>query len=193
MKLYNKSSLSDAALEPLLVAAGRCAHAKTSGVVVKVTHGRSASISGMAHSASFVYAWHLWRGGGRRRVDTHGGWFSIVMPRSGDSLAIAELFFKTAIHEWAHIRDYQAGGRWAMPWASKGPGGRRARHDSRPEELRAINAVDDALAAGALRRYQDLVIALCVEHERLCWADTTLADTFNAAQAKTSPIACREV
>jgi hypothetical protein len=80
-------------------------------------------------------------------------------------MSLPESFFKVAIHEWKHIADYQAGGRWAMPFASRGPSGRRARHDSRPEELRAINAVDDALAKGAVRRYQDLIIALAVEHE----------------------------
>ena len=72
------------------------------------------------------------------------------------------------MHEWKHIADYQAGGRWTMPWASRGPGGCRARHDSKPEELRAINAVDDAVAKGAVQRYQDFIIALAVEHETKC-------------------------
>jgi len=39
--------------------------------------------------------------------------------------------------------------------------------DWRPEELRAINAVDDALAKGAVQRYQDFIIALAIEHEGL--------------------------
>ncbi len=72
------------------------------------------------------------------------------------------------MHEWKHIADYQAGGRWVMPWASPGMSGRRARHDSRPEELRAINAVDDAIAKGAVQRHQDLIIALAIEHEAKC-------------------------
>jgi len=134
---------------------------------VKVTQGRGCSVSGMAHSATFVNTWHLkrvskWKS---EPVNTHGGWFSIVMPRSGDSLLVAQTFFEVAIHEWKHIADYQAGGPWRMPWASRGSGGRRARHDRRPEELRAINAVDDALAKGAVKRYQDLIIALGIEHE----------------------------
>ena len=62
-------------------------------------------------------------------------------------------------------KDYQSGGRWTMPWASRGLGGRRARHDSRPEELRAINCVDDALAGGAVQRYQDAIIGLAMESE----------------------------
>ncbi len=45
--------------------------------------------------------------------------------------------------------------------------GRRARHDSRPEELRAINAVDAALDRGVVQRDQDLIISPAVEHEAL--------------------------
>lgn len=62
------------------------------------------------------------------------------------------------MREW-NIADYQAGGRWAMPFASRGQEGRRARHDSRQEELRAINAEDDAIACGAIMRHHDLIIA----------------------------------
>ncbi len=173
MKIYNKTKLPDSVLEPLLVAAGRAVGAKTSGVVVKVTQGRNAGVSGMAQSASFVNTWHLkrvskWKS---ERVSTDHGWFRITIPwsRPGwDSLAVAQSFFQVAMHEWKHIADYQAGGRWAMPFASQGSGGRRARHDSRPEELRAINAVDDAVAKGTVLKYQDAVIALAVEHETKC-------------------------
>jgi len=170
LKLYNKTKLSDFVLEPLLVAAGRAVGTKTSGVVVKVTQGRNAGVSGMAHLASFVNTWHLkriskWKS---ERVTTDGGWFRITIPwsRPGwDSLAVAQSLFEVAMHEWVHIRDYQTGGKWAMPFASRGQGGRRARHDSRPEELRAINAVDDAIAKGAVVRYQDVIIELAIEHE----------------------------
>ncbi len=171
MKLYNKTKLPDAVLERLLIAAGRAVGARTGNVVVKVTQGRNAGVSGMAHHATFVNTWHLkqvskWKS---ENVRTDGEWFKVTMPwfRPGwDSLAVAQTFFEVAMHEWVHIRDYQAGGRWSMPWASRGTGGRRARHDSRPEELRAINAVDDAIAKGAVQRHQDLIISLAVEHER---------------------------
>ena len=150
MKLYNKTELPDAVLEPLLVAAGRCVGARTSGVVVKVTQGRNAGVSGMAHSATFVNSWHLkrvskWKS---ERVSTDGGWFRITKPwsRPGwDSLTVAQSFFAVAMHEWVHIRDYQNDGHWTMPWARAGSSGRRARHDSRPKEPRAINGVDDAI------------------------------------------------
>jgi hypothetical protein len=38
-------------------------------------------------------------------------------------------------------------------------------YDRRPEELRAINAVDDAIAKGVIQRHQDLIIALALEYE----------------------------
>lgn len=173
MKLYNKTKLSDVVLESLLTAAGRCVGAKTANVIVKVTQGRWRAVSGMAHMADFCYAWHLKRctvAGRTRVIRTDGGWFSITIPapRHGyDQLAVAQQVFEVAMHEWVHIRDYQAGGRWRMPFASRGPSGRRPRHDRRPEELRAINAVDEALDHGAAQRYQDLIIALGIEQERL--------------------------
>lgn len=54
-----------------------------------------------------------------------------------------------------------------MPWASRGVGGRRARHDSRTERFTPINAVDDAIANGAIQRHQDLIIALALEHDEI--------------------------
>ena len=171
MKLYNKTKLPDAALEPVLVAAGRTVGARTARVVVKVTQGRHRGVSGMANSASYLNTWHLkrvakWKS---ERVFTDGGWFRITIPqlRPGwDSLATAQQFFEVAMHEWKHIADYQAG-KWVVSWSHAGPGGRRPIHDRRPEELRAINAVDDAVARGVIRKHQDLIIALAIEHERL--------------------------
>lgn len=173
LKLYNKTRLSNAIIEPLLTAAGRCVGAKTANVIVKVTQGRWRGVSGMAHMAAFCYAWHLKRctlAGRKRLISTDGGWFSITIPAPHpecDQLAIARQVFEVAMHEWVHIRDYQAGGCWRMPFASRGPSGRRPRHDRRPEELRAINAVDEALDRGAVQRYQDVIIALAIEQERL--------------------------
>jgi len=107
------------------------------------------------------------------RVATDGGWFRLTIPwkRPGwDSLAVAESVFKVAMHEWVHIKDYQAG-KWSLPWSSASRGGRRPKHDSRPEELRAINGVDDAIERGAIQRYQDLIIALALAHESLTVLD----------------------
>ena len=175
MKLYNKTSLPTAALEAVLVAAGRAVGARTGGVVVKVTQNRSIGTSGLAQRLAFVYAWHL---RGRRRgnvrklgrmIRTDGGWFSISIPRPTtaphDWLDAAESIFRVAMHEWVHIRDYQ-GGYW-KPWSVRGPGGRRPPHDARPEEIRAYDAVDDATGRGATRRHQDAIIDLVIAYEQL--------------------------
>ncbi len=169
MKLYNKTKLPDAVLERLLIAAGRAVGARTTNVVVKVTQGRHRGCSGMASHASYVNTWHLhrvrkWKS---ERVSTDGGWFRITIPQFSqgwDALALAQQFFEVAMHEWKHIADYQAG-RWTMAWSHASSGGRRPIHDRRPEELRAINAVDDAVAKGVIQKHQDLIIALAVEHE----------------------------
>ena len=173
MKLYNKTKLSDAVLEPLLTAAGRAVGAKTTGVVVKATQGRNRGVYGVAHSASFVYQWHLKRctpKGRNRMISTNGGYFHLTIPKPApgwDFLGLARQVFEVAAHEWVHIKDYQHGGRWTLPFARTGTGGRRPRHDSRPEELRAINAVDDAVDRGAIERNADLIIDLAIEMERL--------------------------
>ena len=162
MKLFNKCRVLDEALEPVLVAAGRAVGARTGNVVVKVTVSRH-RLSGMAHQATFVNTWHLKRvkKWSSERVYTDGGWFKVSVPMQVDGLRAAEDFFLLAMHEWVHIKDYQTG-KWSLPWSSAGRGGRRPRHDSRPEELRAINAVDDAVASGAIRRNQDTIIALAI-------------------------------
>jgi hypothetical protein len=138
--------------------------------VVKVTQGRNRGVSGIAYQCYEVYNWHLFRGGSHTKgVKTDGGYFQLTIPKptpGWDFLGLAEQVFKVAMHEWVHIRDYQKGGRWAMPFSSKGAGGRRPLHDRRPEELRAINAVDAAVERGAVRRNQDAIIALAVEMER---------------------------
>lgn len=174
MKLYNKSRLPDAVLEPLLVAAGRAVGAKTSGVVVKVTQGRNRGVYGAAQRATFVYTWHLkrvqkWKS---ESVATSGGWFRLTVPAHHpcwDSLAVAESIFKVSMHEWVHIKDYQAMNRGEYkPFASRNPhSNRRIGHDSRPEEERAIDTVNYAISEGAIKRNQDVIIALALEHDRV--------------------------
>ena len=46
MKLYNKTKVAPDILDAVLVAAGRCTKARTTGVVVKVTQGHRACSSG---------------------------------------------------------------------------------------------------------------------------------------------------
>lgn len=173
MKLYNKTKCPTEFLEPLLVAAGRAVGAKTTNTVVKVTSGRTGRVKGEAINWNTVSKWHLvkgwtWAHHSKNNSISCDGYFSIVLPMAlhpcYDPVKVAESFFKVAMHEWAHIKDYQSGGRWSLPWSRAGAGGRRPRHDSRPEELRAINAVDDAVDGGAVTRHQGkiLLLAFCI-------------------------------
>jgi hypothetical protein len=86
-----------------------------------------------------------------RCIDTDGGYFTITLPQVlhcdpslFDPLKRAENFFQTAVHEWGHIRDYQNGGTWRLPWARKRAGNRRANWGDRPEERRAIRYTTEA-------------------------------------------------
>jgi len=64
--------------------------------------------------------------------------------------------------------DYLHGRLPGAAICSRRASGRRKLHDRRPEELRAINAVDDAMAGSAVRRNQDLIINLAIEMETPC-------------------------
>ncbi len=169
MKFYNKTCISSAALEPVLAAAAQRTGARSTGVIVKATQRRHSwpGVAGMAHHAAFCYAWHLRRNGGKRMVSTDGGYFSITIPKPAENqdwLHIAQEIFKMAMHEWVHIHDYQLGLRHTPAFARKNASGRRPRHDSRPEELRAINCVDEHSPA-LLLKHQDIIIALACELE----------------------------
>jgi hypothetical protein len=154
MKLLNYTKIPDAVLEPLLLRAGRAIGVRTTGVVVKVNPAyRSTIVSGTAYHCG----WVRWRRGTDRRLATDGGAFKVTLPvrtrterpyvkewrdKHYDPLEVAAKFFWVARHEWGHIRDYQS--RYWQTWSSRGQSGRRPRHDSRPEEIRAFNYADEA-------------------------------------------------
>ena len=165
MKLINRTLVSDAALRGALAAAGRMVGARTA--VVMVSRGRPGwGSSGTAYHAAAV------RWAGRRWINTDGGAFKITVPVTcgpihADPLAAAVSFFRTAAHEWCHIREYQLGGRFALPWSSRGPGGRRPRHDSRPEERRVYLRLEELRERGHDENaYADEVLALALALER---------------------------
>lgn len=173
MKLYNKTRIPDAVLEPILLQAGRSVGARTANVVVIITQNRRPVISGTAYECAGVSERKLRRVSRATYVcstiTTDGGFFYLrlpkVMPGYGiwsDPLHLAETVLKIAAHEWAHVQDYQAGGRAKFAYARRTPSGRRERHDSRPEELRATNAADDAVQKGLIRNHQDNIINLAI-------------------------------
>jgi hypothetical protein len=142
MKLLNYTKIPDAILEPLLLRAGRAVGARTAGVVVKVNPAyRCTGSSGMAYAC----AWVRWKRGSECRLTTDGGAFRISLPIRYDPLKAAQNFFRTARHEWGHIRDYQTRDYWTLGNSRiRRLGSRRPPHDSRPEEIRAYNYADEA-------------------------------------------------
>lgn len=73
---------------------------------------------------------------------TTGGYTVIRVRADGRApLDAARQFFETAIHEFAHIRDFQQN----APFVYYAPGSdRKLPHRKRPHEIRAENAVYDA-------------------------------------------------
>jgi hypothetical protein len=180
MKLYNRTKVPDAVLGPLLMAAGRAVGARTGGVIVKVAGGRH--LSGTAYGCNKLR--FNYRGGYDYRkghwVKTDSGYiqFTLAMPGRAptwydastvakmianfDPLERAEATYRLALHEWAHIRDFQQGTRFCEP---RTLGGRRPRHDDRPVEIAAYRQVRDAedrQRVGRLASRDDLILALAV-------------------------------
>ena len=155
MKLYNKTKCPDKILTGLLAAAGRSVGARTSKVVVKVTQGQGLRTKGMAYKG-WPYQWHLkhvkTKQARKRFIDTEGGWIEVTLPKllslqrmacwpGIDAISLAKKFFKTAQHEWSHIRDFQQRTFIASP---TNPSGRRIRWAERPCEIYAMEQVENA-------------------------------------------------
>lgn len=136
VKLYNNSKLPDAALRAVLSDALRFSGAK--GDVVTIV-GRGRTVKGWGGYATRCSTWARVRG---RVVNTNGGFVHIATKLSGDPLRCAETFFDIAIHEFAHVKDYQLDPfRTNLTW-QKNAGSRK--HSALPQEVRADNAVWEA-------------------------------------------------
>ena len=190
MKLYNRTKVPDAVLGPLLIAAGRAVGARTAGVVVKVAGGRH--LSGTAYECDWLRfgnrAGYDYRKG--HKVNTDGGYiqFTIAMPGRAptwydastvakmianfDPLERAAATYALALHEWAHINDFQQG--------TVHESANRLPHDDRPIEIAAYRQVRDAedrQRVGRLASRDDLILALAV------WFD----EARTAATRKAAP------
>jgi hypothetical protein len=137
MKLYNKTKYPDDLLEQLLTTAGKSVGARTANVIAIATSGRQGynMCKGTAWKACavrrFALGTRVYKKGTHELkegvVTTDGGYFTITLPcpiiadwvresehyKRGvvrrDNLAIAELIFGVATHEWEHIKQYQEG------------------------------------------------------------------------------------
>lgn len=205
VKLYNLSGLPDDPLRTLLGRAKRLAGCG-GNVTVKVTRG-GYRVTSSADQCDWVACFYLASRkytqssghsklkAGRVRTDggcvelqpyhppawalRHPGWSSNLK----DPIEWARKLFETAIHEFYHIREFQEGGKLFKPWSKRGPGGRRPIHGTRPEEIRAVNATDDALDKIRRNRAEidDLLIGLAIQMEER-WLNPAL----DAAKGKTS-------
>jgi len=171
MRLINKTKIPDAVSLPILLGAARAVGARSTRVVVKLTH-QNWGCSGMASRCDWVRGSESPTG---RMIRVDGGVFTLrcMRPRynldglyAGGVLALAENIFRLAMHEWFHVREYQEQRHGEFRQFSQRINGRRQRHDSRPEELRAVNACDDAEGRGAIRRNQDAIIGLACWYEQ---------------------------
>lgn len=174
VKLYNSSGLADEPIRQLLLEAKLLAGAK-GGVVVKVTRPVRREPSEAKRAGWVRESWlkskRNWREHTGRRIRTAGG-YVIMRPHmfrhpGYDCLKLAEEFFQTAVHEFAHIVQFQTGrfhdgeaARFAykMEWKR------------RPHELDAINRTDAALErlgkqAQRKARIDELVIELAIQME----------------------------
>jgi len=175
VKLYNNSGLPDEPMRSLLLDAQRLAGA-TGSVVVKVTRG---GYWGRSHAKAacavrrFALETRQRGKNGRLKmgwVKTDGGYVVMQPYRCHDRLDSAKRFFETAIHEFAHIYDFQHGGRFSFAWSSRGDAGRLPKWKQRPKEIRAVNRTDDALShldkqPERRQRIEEDIINLAVQME----------------------------
>jgi hypothetical protein len=111
--------------------------------------------SGVAYRATSV------RWGGRRRLATDGGAFRACLPRRVDPLDSALELYRTAAHEWVHIRDYQRGERF-----SRRRGTRRPKHRQRIEEKRVYERLAEVSKRGRGEVYDTpAIVALAIAIE----------------------------
>lgn len=152
VKLYNHTKISDSILLPVLTDAKRLVGVK-GNIIVLVTRGQN-WCRGNAQSAIGVYKYTLQarsrrdRNGkytARKLIKTDGGYIRISIPFDVTPFTYAaDLFFKIMLHEFGHVKDFQRPDYHTLPWSERGIGKRRAKHDARPEEIRAENYKDEA-------------------------------------------------
>ena len=167
MKLYNRTRCPDEVLAPLLTAAGRAVGTRTGKVIVKVTQGSRGGCQGETNSCAWVREFALatrkYTKDGklkRRLVATDGGWIRMTLPGphpAYDPLDQAERFYRLAVHEWAHVKDYQDGG--------KRFGDYNKRWANRPHEMRANRMCAEAMEreeAGQIKGRDEEILALAI-------------------------------
>jgi len=145
MKLYNHTRFSDRVLRDMLEHASKAiGGVRTDDVVIKVSAGRSYSISGKVFRSNQVS--NFWTEGARKFksknipfdfIETDKAYMQLIIPyRKWDVAGFVKSVFKIMAHEWKHIKDAQEGARFDS-------------HDipykKRIQEIRAFQAEQDAI------------------------------------------------
>lgn len=152
-RLYNHTKYDDALLREIFNFAARANDIK-GDVPVKLTHCTTLRGGGLAHG-SWPYRKTLigkpTTSKDKRTLKCPIGWIEMHLPRDlrwaggdpdGGALTAAEWFVDVAIHEMAHIRQFRTRTLTTGLYRDHGKK-RRARHDSRPCEIDADNAIYD--------------------------------------------------
>jgi len=172
--ILNRSGIPDHLLYPVVELAGIAVHARTDGVVVRVSQSYILCWPyGIAYRDSkyprlcTLDEYTLQRAclpcpldGGTIKVTTVGPRACHRHPYGAQRMdwpAYCWMFTELVAHEWFHVREFQDERQGVQySWAAAGLGGRRPRWETRPEEIRAQLAVERA----RLCDYVDLVQAV---------------------------------
>lgn len=171
VNLFNFSKWPDKELRLLLEHAAK--EAGCEGPVVTKIHRGGRRSHGLAERFWFIYAWALSNKRGRpdnrpqnladamrpqKGVRTNGGWVQIWPRTTGDPLLCVEDFYRTAVHEFAHVADMQQRkrfGEYNRQWAN------------RPHERRAITAaMFGSLKRDTKRDERILNLAIAIEQQK---------------------------
>ena len=167
IKLYNFSPFSDEVLVPVLNLA-KSSLPCHGNVIVKVTRG-GWYVHSMARPCDYVSKAILsktkkTKSGKNRKgwVNTDGGYVILSPGYYEDSLLMATEFFKVAVHEFAHVRDFQRKEKFT---------GYNKRWKNRPHERRAIHATDDTMEkvrknSEIFETYNKVILNLALEIEK---------------------------
>ena len=157
MKLINKTRIPDILLKEVLLIAKRALHKRINDkIVVFVSTGRHGG--GYANSCRRINIKN-------KIYDVVGGIIHITLngwvPSDYEVMSIchAESFFKTACHEWGHVYDYQQNLKGKeLEFAAPSCGGKRMKHEYRPEEKRVHEYLDEI----NFNEYYDTIMKLAL-------------------------------
>ena len=116
MKLINKTNIPNEFIEPLLKQAGIQSGCRTSKTYIKISYRNSyysLSVSGKAYNYTGINDYYLT--GNSKRILVCDGYITMILPNvlavsksyPVNYLTLSENIYSVAVHEFAHIKDFQ--------------------------------------------------------------------------------------